>query len=67
MSPYGELQIIVRGFLNNENTYYPLLFDANLALKPAYFGAILDDSIPVPASSEAIAEAIGALELTEQP
>ena len=35
-----------RTWLNNDgNIHYPLLFDENLNPKPAFFGAILDDSI----------------------
>lgn len=36
-----------RSWLNKENEpSYPLLFDKNLHAKPAYYGAILDESIP---------------------
>ena len=44
---------------------YPLLFDAEYACKPAFFGALLDASIPLNTSEEAIQNAIGALGLEE--
>ena len=50
---------------NKEHTYYPLLFNADLTLKAAFFGVLQDDSIPMQNTPEILDKAAEALGLTE--
>lgn len=48
---------------DSSRTCYPLLFDGNLNPKPAFFGVLLDDSIPKNSQSESIQKAVDELGL----
>lgn len=48
---------------DSSRTCYPLLFDAKLNPKPAFFGALLDDSIPKNSRPESIQQALDILGL----
>ena len=50
---------------NASRTCYPLLFDHKLTPKSAFFGAILDDSIPKSAFEEDIRSALEVLNITD--
>ncbi len=50
---------------NKEHTYYPLLFNADLTCKAAFFGVLQDDSIPMQNTPEYLQQAAEALGLTE--
>ncbi|MDR2505466.1 MAG: endo-1,4-beta-xylanase [Oscillospiraceae bacterium] len=47
------------------HTYYPLLFDGDYAYKAAYFGALLDEAIPISNTEEALREAAVKLGLAD--
>ncbi len=56
-----------RSWLNNkDHTYYPLLFNADLSCKAAFFGVLQDDSIPLQNTQESLQKAVEALGLTEK-
>lgn len=55
-----------RSWLNNrEHSYYPLLFNADLTLKAAFFGVLQDDSIPMQNTKESLQKAVDALGLAK--
>lgn len=55
-----------RTWLNNkEHTYYPLLFNADFTCKPAFFGVLQDDSIPLKDTQENLQKAVEALDLAK--